>query len=39
MYDMKTATINGVIYPSVDPAIFEVRFPNVDIQGRVMGDV
>ena len=39
IYDMKSATINGVIYPSVDPAIFEVRFPNVDIQGRVMGDV
>jgi hypothetical protein len=39
IYYIPDATFNGVIYPSVDPAIFEVRFPNVDIQGRVMGDV
>ena len=35
-YDIKGATKNGVIYPSLDPAIFEVRYPDVDIQGRVI---
>jgi hypothetical protein len=39
IYDIKSATFNGVIYPAVDPAIFEVRFPNSDIQGRVMGAI
>ena len=35
-YDIAGATRNGNIYPSLDPAIFEVRFPNTDIQGRVV---
>ena len=35
-YDIKGATKNGVIYPSLDPAIFEVRYPDIDIQGRVI---
>tara|TARA_Y100000389_G_C17458898_1_gene520153 strand:+ start:562 stop:2442 length:1881 start_codon:yes stop_codon:yes gene_type:complete len=35
-YDLNTATRNGVIYPSLDPSIFEVKFPNDDIQGRVV---
>jgi len=35
-YDIKGATSNGVIYPSLDPMIFEVKYPNVDIQGRVV---
>ena len=35
-YDMKAATINGIIYPSLDPSIFEVKFPGADIQGRVV---
>ena len=35
-YDVKGATKNGVIYPSLDPAIFEVRYPDIDIQGRVI---
>lgn len=35
-YDIKGATKNGVIYPSLDPSIFEVRFPNTDIYGRVL---
>ena len=34
-YDLNTATKNGVIYPSLDPSIFEIRFPNQDIRGRV----
>jgi len=35
-YDVTGATINGVIYPSLDPMIFEVKYPNTDIQGRVV---
>jgi hypothetical protein len=35
-YDISGATRMGNIYPSVDPSIFEVRFPNTDIQGRVV---
>lgn len=33
-YDILGATSNGVIYPSLDPSIFEIRYPNTDIQGR-----
>lgn len=33
-YDMSGATKNNVIYPSIDPMIFEVKFPSTDIQGR-----
>jgi hypothetical protein len=36
VYDLTTATRNGVIYPSLDPSIFEVKFPNDDIKGRVV---
>jgi hypothetical protein len=35
-YDIVGATRKGNIYPSIDPAIFEVRYPNTDIQGRVV---
>jgi hypothetical protein len=35
-YDINGATRNNIIYPSMDPAIFEVRYPNTDIQGRVV---
>lgn len=35
-YDIPGATINGIVYPSLDPCIFEVKYPNVDIQGRVV---
>jgi hypothetical protein len=35
-YDIAGATRNDNIYPSLDPAIFEVRYPNTDIQGRVI---
>ena len=35
-YDIKGATSNNVVYPSQDPSIFEVRFPDVDIKGRVV---
>ena len=35
-YDTTAATINNVVYPSLDPSIFEVKYPNQDIQGRVV---
>jgi hypothetical protein len=34
-YDILAATRNGVIYPSFDPCIFEVKYLNKDIKGRV----
>jgi hypothetical protein len=35
-YDIAGATQNGVIYPSLDPMIFEVKYPNADIKGKVV---
>jgi hypothetical protein len=35
-YDTKGATIDNVVYPSIDPMIFEVKYPDVDIKGRVV---
>jgi len=35
-YDISSATQNQVIYPSLDPSIFEVKYPNSDIKGRVV---
>jgi hypothetical protein len=35
-YDISAASLNGTIYPSLDPSIFEVKYPDIDIQGRVV---
>ena len=35
-YSISSATQGGVIYPSLDPSIFEVKFPSDDIKGRVV---
>jgi hypothetical protein len=35
-YDLKAATDKGVIYPSVDPMVFELKYPQADITGRVV---
>jgi hypothetical protein len=35
-YDIPLATLDGVVYPSLDPSIFEIKFPDLDIQGRVV---
>ena len=35
-YDISGATQNNVIYPSLDPMIFEVKYPDTDIRGRVV---
>ncbi len=34
-YDVKGATKNNIVYPSYDPCIFEVKYPDTDIIGRV----
>lgn len=36
-YDIKGATQNRIIYPSLDPSIFEVKYPSLDISGRSSG--
>ena len=35
-YDINGATQNQIIYPSLDPSIFEVRYPELDIKGKVV---
>ncbi len=35
-YDISAATQNLVIYPSLDPSIFEIKYPNTDIKGKVV---
>lgn len=34
-YDISGATRNNIVYPSYDPMIFEVKFPDTDIKGRI----
>ena len=34
-YDVKGATRSNIVYPSYDPCIFEIKYPNIDIQGRI----
>lgn len=36
VYDINAATKNNIVYPSLDPCIFEVKYPNADIKGRVV---
>ncbi len=33
-YDIKSATKNNIVYPSLDPSIFEIKFLDKDILGR-----
>ncbi|NDG25954.1 MAG: hypothetical protein EB120_02105 [Proteobacteria bacterium] len=35
-YDIQAGTLNGVIYPSLDPSIFEVKYPDLDVRGRIV---
>ena len=34
-YDIEAATVGKTVYPSMDPSIFELKFPQKDIKGRV----
>jgi len=36
LYDINSATNNGIIYPSLDPCIFELRYPDRDIIGSAI---
>ncbi len=36
VYNVEKATKNGILYPSIDPCIFEIKYPNNDIRGRVV---
>ena len=33
-YNIKAAIKDKILYPSLDPSVFEVKFPDVDIKGR-----
>ena len=35
-YDIDAATQNDMIYPSLDPSIFEVKYPDKDIKGTTI---
>jgi len=35
-YDIPGATQNNIIYPSIDPMIFEIKYPSTDISGRTV---
>ena len=37
VYDMSSANKNGIIYPALDPSIFELKYPMTDIVGSVVG--
>lgn len=35
-YDIQQATVDNIIYPSLDPSIFELRYPETDIIGSAI---
>ena len=35
-YNIVEATRNKIVYPSLDPSIFELKYPNKDIKGRAL---
>jgi len=35
-YDINSAIKNNILYPSLDPSIFEIKYPNADIKGKVV---
>jgi len=34
-YNIMAATKDKIVYPSLDPSVFEIKFPDADIKGRV----
>ena len=32
-YNFEQATLNKIIYPSLDPSVFELKYPDNDIRG------
>jgi len=39
VYDIAQSTKNGIVYPSKDPSIFELKYPDTDIIGKVLGEI
>ena len=37
VYDIDSANKGGIIYPALDPSIFELKYPLKDISGTVVG--
>ena len=35
-YNIEQATKGKIVYPSLDPCIFEIKYPNKDIKGRAL---
>ena len=35
-YDIESATQNKIIFPSLDPTVFEIKFPGRDIKGKCL---
>ena len=35
-YDISKAIKNNILYPSLDPSIFEIKYPNADIKGKAV---
>lgn len=35
-YNIAAATKNNIVYPSLDPSVFELKFPQRDIRGRAL---
>ena len=35
-YNIQSATVDKIIYPSLDPSVFEVKYPTKDIVGKVL---
>lgn len=35
-YNISAAIKNKIVYPSLDPCVFEVKYPNSDIKGRAL---
>ena len=39
IYDMDKAYYNGIYHTSLDPSMFELKYPDSDIEGRVVGTI
>lgn len=35
-YNLEQATLNKIIYPSLDPSVFELKYPDNDVKGAVI---
>jgi hypothetical protein len=35
-YNLQQATLNKIVYPSLDPSVFEIKYPDTDIKGAAI---